>query len=45
MSELGVLGDPTTASAEAGADLFAAMVTGALGRVERWAPGADGMLR
>ena len=45
VSELGVLGDPTTASAEAGADLFAAMVTGALGRVERWAPGADGMLR
>ena len=45
VSEVGVLGDPTTASADAGARLFAEMVRGTVDRIERWAPGADGMLR
>lgn len=45
MSEVGVLGDPTTANAEAGAQLFAEMVAGALGRITRWAPDHNGMLR
>jgi mycofactocin system creatininase family protein len=45
VSEVGVLGDPTTASAGAGARLFAEMVGGVLDRFSRWAPGADGMLR
>jgi mycofactocin precursor peptide peptidase len=45
VSEVGVLGDPTTASADAGARLFAEMVRGAVDRINRWAPGADGMLR
>jgi creatinine amidohydrolase len=45
VSEVGVLGDPTTASAQAGALLFDEMVCGALGRISRWAPGDDGMLR
>ena len=45
VSEVGVLGDPTTASADAGARLFAEMVAGAVDRIDRWAPGADGMLR
>ena len=45
VSEVGVLGDPTTASAEAGERLFTEMVRGALERIGRWTPGADGMLR
>lgn len=45
VSEVGVLGDPTTATAEAGAQLFAEMVAGALGRITRWAPDHNGMLR
>jgi len=45
VSEVGVLGDPTTASATAGARLFDEMVTGVISRIDRWAPGADGMLR
>jgi mycofactocin system creatininase family protein len=45
VSEVGVLGDPTTASADAGARLFADMVRGVLDRFRRWAPDADGMLR
>jgi mycofactocin precursor peptide peptidase len=45
VSEVGVLGDPTTASAAAGAEIFAEMVVDALGRVTRWTPGDGGLLR
>lgn len=45
VSEVGVLGDPTTASAEDGARLFAEMVAGAFERCVRWAPDGTGMLR
>jgi mycofactocin system creatininase family protein len=45
VSEVGVLGDPTTATAEAGARLFTEMVDACAARVRRWAPGADGILR
>lgn len=44
VSELGVLGDPTTATAEEGARMFTAMVDGCLRRITRWAPDRDGML-
>ena len=44
VSELGVLGDPTTATAADGARLFAEMVDGCVGRVARWRPDRDGML-
>ncbi|MGE2726845.1 mycofactocin biosynthesis peptidyl-dipeptidase MftE [Mycolicibacterium pulveris] len=44
VSEVGVLGDPTTASAQEGAQLFASMVEGCLQKIRRWAPGRDGML-
>ena len=44
MSEVGVLGDPTTATAVAGERLFEQMVTGCANRLSRWVPGADGML-
>jgi mycofactocin precursor peptide peptidase len=44
VSELGVLGDPTTATAADGARIFAEMIDGCLGRIARWAPGRDGML-
>lgn len=45
VSEVGVLGDPTTATAAAGARLFSEMVDGVLMRITRWAPGGDGLLR
>ncbi|WP_422749484.1 mycofactocin biosynthesis peptidyl-dipeptidase MftE [Mycobacterium sp. WMMD1722] len=45
VSELGVLGDPTTATAAEGARIFAEMVQGCAGRISRWTPGPDGMLR
>jgi mycofactocin system creatininase family protein len=45
VSEVGVLGDPTTATAEAGARLFTEIVDACVARVRRWAPGHDGMLR
>ena len=45
VSSLGVLGDPTTATAEAGRTIFAEMVDACLGRVIRWAPDHEGMLR
>ena len=45
VSEVGVLGDPTTANADAGAVLFAEMVAGATGRVRRWDPDDNGMLQ
>lgn len=44
VSDVGVLGDPTTATAEEGARIFAEMVGGCLQRVTRWMPDRDGML-
>jgi mycofactocin system creatininase family protein len=44
VSELGVLGDPTTATAEEGDRIFTTMVDGCLRRITRWAPDRDGML-
>jgi mycofactocin precursor peptide peptidase len=45
VSEVGVLGDPTTASAAAGAEMFAEMVAGVVHRITRWAPADGGLLR
>jgi mycofactocin precursor peptide peptidase len=45
VSEVGVLGDPTTATATEGARIFAEMVAGCAGRVARWEPDRDGRLR
>ena len=44
VSELGVLGDPTTATAVQGSRIFAEIVDGCLRRITRWAPDRDGML-
>jgi mycofactocin system creatininase family protein len=44
VSELGVLGDPTTATAEDGERILTEMVDGCLRRIARWAPDRDGML-
>lgn len=44
VSELGILGDPTTATAVDGERLFAEMVDGFVRRVTRWTPDPDGML-
>ena len=44
VSDVGVLGDPTTATRDEGARILAGMVAECLGRVERWRPDADGML-
>ena len=44
VSDSGVLGDPTTATAQAGADLFAAMVDDCVARLRRWHPDDIGML-
>ncbi|HME80044.1 MAG TPA: mycofactocin biosynthesis peptidyl-dipeptidase MftE [Mycobacterium sp.] len=44
VSELGVLGDPTTATATEGKRMLAEMVDDCLSRVRRWAPATDGML-
>jgi creatinine amidohydrolase/Fe(II)-dependent formamide hydrolase-like protein len=44
VSELGVLGDPTTATAAEGKRILTEMIDGCLNRVGRWAPAADGML-
>jgi len=44
VTEVGVLGDPTTATAAEGERMFAEMVEGCVRRVSRWAPGPDGML-
>lgn len=44
VSEVGVLGDPTTATAIDGARILAQMAADCRRRVERWAPAADGML-
>jgi mycofactocin system creatininase family protein len=44
VSEIGVLGDPTTATAAEGERILTEMIDGCLGRIHRWAPTADGML-
>jgi mycofactocin precursor peptide peptidase len=44
VSRVGVLGDPTTASAAEGQRIFAEMVDGCIRRVARWTPRPDGML-
>ena len=44
VSELGVLGDPTTATASDGERIFADMVDGCVSRVNRWAPEPGGLL-
>jgi mycofactocin system creatininase family protein len=44
VSRVGVLGDPTTATAVEGKRIFAEMVDGCTRRVVRWSPGPDGML-
>jgi creatinine amidohydrolase len=44
VSELGVLGDPTTATATDGERLFVEIVDGCAGRITRWKPDRDGML-
>ncbi|BBZ45825.1 putative mycofactocin system creatinine amidohydrolase family protein MftE [Mycobacterium parmense] len=44
VSPVGVLGDPTTATAAEGRRILGEMVDGCVRRVARWMPGADGML-
>ncbi|BAX91043.1 mycofactocin biosynthesis peptidyl-dipeptidase MftE [Mycobacterium shigaense] len=44
VSPVGILGDPTTATAAEGKRIFSEMVDGCVRRVARWAPGPDGML-
>ncbi|OBI36352.1 mycofactocin system creatininase family protein [Mycobacterium sp. E1386] len=44
VSPVGVLGDPTTATAAEGKRILAEMVDGAVRRVTRWSPGRDRML-
>jgi len=44
VSEVGVLGDPTTATAADGERILAEMVEDCLRRIRRWVPAADGML-
>jgi len=44
VSRVGVLGDPTTATAAEGKRIFAEMVDGCVRRVARWSPGSGGML-
>lgn len=44
-SEAGVLGDPTTATADDGKRILDEMVDGCVRRVNNWKPAADGMLR
>lgn len=44
VSQIGVLGDPTTATAVEGKRIFAEMVDDGSRRVARWKPGPDGML-
>jgi len=45
VSPVGVLGDPTTASAAEGARLFAEMVDESVRRIVAWSPDGGGMLR
>lgn len=44
VSRVGVLGDPTTATAAEGKRIFSEMVDGCVRRIARWSPGSDGML-
>ncbi|ORW85478.1 mycofactocin system creatininase [Mycobacterium sp. IEC1808] len=44
VSRVGVLGDPTTATAAEGKRIFAEMVDDCVRRVARWSPGRDGKL-
>jgi mycofactocin precursor peptide peptidase len=44
VSDVGILGDPTTATAADGERLFAEMVDGCVQRIARWRPDRDGML-
>jgi mycofactocin precursor peptide peptidase len=44
VSETGVLGDPTTATAAEGERILTEMIDGCLARVGRWVPAVDGML-
>lgn len=44
VSELGVLGNPTTATRAEGARIFAGMVGDCAHRVRRWSPRGDGLL-
>ncbi|MGB6512047.1 MAG: mycofactocin biosynthesis peptidyl-dipeptidase MftE [Mycobacterium sp.] len=44
VSQVGVLGDPTTATAAEGERMLAEMVDDFLRRIGRWAPAADGLL-
>jgi mycofactocin precursor peptide peptidase len=44
VSDVGILGDPTTATAEEGARIFTEMIDGCWQRVARWAPDRDGLL-
>lgn len=44
VSSLGILGDPTTATAAEGSRIFAEMVDACEVRVRRWAPDREGML-
>lgn len=45
VSRVGVLGDPTTATAAEGKRIFAEMVDDCVRRVARWSPGHDGKLK
>ena len=45
VSEAGVLGDPTTATATEGERIFTEMVDDFVARIDHWTPGSDGMLR
>ncbi len=45
VSPVGVLGNPTTASAENGSRIFAEMVDNCTRRVAAWTPGAGGLLQ
>ncbi|WP_041781741.1 mycofactocin biosynthesis peptidyl-dipeptidase MftE [Mycolicibacterium chubuense] len=44
VSSLGILGDPTTATAEDGGRIFAEMVDVCSARISRWLPDREGML-
>jgi creatinine amidohydrolase/Fe(II)-dependent formamide hydrolase-like protein len=44
VSELGVLGDPTTATAEEGERILSEMVDACLRRIVKWEADHDGML-
>ncbi|MBX9638378.1 MAG: mycofactocin biosynthesis peptidyl-dipeptidase MftE [Mycobacteriaceae bacterium] len=44
VSRTGVLGNPTTATAAEGSRIFSEMVDDCVRRIDRWMPGADGML-